>query len=502
MATLVVANWRDSSHPRAGGAELCCEEVARRLADAGHRVVYLTAAAPGSPPIEERDGFQVVRRGGQYGVYPALLWWLFRHRRSVDGVIDSQNGIPFFAPLALRRATPVVLLLHHIHQQQFSHYLPAPAAAVARWLEASGCRWVYRNRVVAAVSPSTRTGARRELGLRGPIHVVPLGMTAPPDRTAAPRARRSPEPLVVCVGRMVPHKRYELVVAAFARVLAAHPRARLLMIGDGPDRARLEQAARDAGLGTAVRFTGVLSASERDAAIARAWVTVNPSQGEGWGLSVLEANTLGVPAVAFDVPGLRDSIRSGSTGWLVAPGGDLGGQIAEALTILSEPGVGDSMAAATRAWSAKFDWARTTDMLAGLLDAERDRLALGSERRHLSDLAMVADVPLDALPDGWVPAMRRSDRVVLGPASVTMLLHSCDTAAAQAALNRTGVPEVVVARAAEIFRVARAVDYLFPSPVPAPAPVGDRAGSAAVRDGGVRPAEGGVSAPGAVAPLA
>lgn len=461
VGTLVVANWRDSSHPRAGGAELCCEEVARRLALKGHRVVYLTAAAPGLVPLEERDGYTIIRRGHDYGVYPAVLWWLLRHRRIVEGVIDSQNGIPFFSPLVLRRRTPVVMLLHHIHQSQFGHYLPLPAAALARWLERTGSRWVYGDRAVAAVSPSTRSGARKILRLRGAIHVVPPGM-ARPQHPLPSRAGRCGTPLVVCVGRMVPHKRLDLVISAFVGVRVDHPTARLVMVGDGPERPRLEDMAAGAGIADAVEFTGVLPDEQRDAAVAQAWLTVNASQGEGWGLSVIEANALGVPAVAFDVPGLRDSVRPGSTGWLVPPGGDLSEAVSAALSAMSGPDA-DRIAGAARRWAANFEWQQTADLLGALLDSERDRLAMQRERRRHSDLAMVARVPVGAVPDGWVPGLRRSDRVVTGDRSVAMLLLGCDAEAAAAALSRSGLPAEAVTEAARTLEVARAADHVAPS---------------------------------------
>ena len=121
---LVLTNWRDSSHPQAGGAELCCEQLAERFAAEGHDVVFLTAAVHGESAVEERNGYTIRRRGSRFTVYPWALLWLAMHRRSLEGVVDSQNGIPFFTPLAVRRKTPVVLLLHHIHQQQFAGYFP------------------------------------------------------------------------------------------------------------------------------------------------------------------------------------------------------------------------------------------------------------------------------------------------------------------------------------------------------------------------------------------
>ena len=118
--TTVIVNWRDLSHPQAGGAEMYCEEVACRLARDGRRVVLLTSSVADHPSWETRDGYLVVRRGGPFTVYLFAFLWLWRNRGRIDEVIDSQCGIPFLAPLAVRRDTPVVILIYHVHQEQLA----------------------------------------------------------------------------------------------------------------------------------------------------------------------------------------------------------------------------------------------------------------------------------------------------------------------------------------------------------------------------------------------
>lgn len=132
---IVITNWRDSRHPRAGGAERYCEQTALELSELGARVTLLTSRPPGVAAVERTDYGTVVRRGGTLGTYPLGLWWLLRRRSTIDAVLDSENGIPYFSPLAVRRRTPVVLLIHHVHQRQFEQYLSPAAAAVGKFLE-------------------------------------------------------------------------------------------------------------------------------------------------------------------------------------------------------------------------------------------------------------------------------------------------------------------------------------------------------------------------------
>ena len=163
----LVCNWRDSTHPRAGGAEVYCEQLARQLSALGAEVTLLTSRPCGTARRERANFGQVIRLGGTFTTYPLVLAWLVWNRRRVDGVIDSENGIPYFTPLAVRRSTPVILLIHHVHQEQFAVYFPPVIRGVARWLERTATAWVYGRHPVCAVSPSTRGAIRRALGVRG-----------------------------------------------------------------------------------------------------------------------------------------------------------------------------------------------------------------------------------------------------------------------------------------------------------------------------------------------
>ncbi|MEX5634451.1 glycosyltransferase family 4 protein [Parafrankia sp. FMc2] len=406
---LVFLNWRDSAHPQAGGAELFCHSIAERFAAAGVRVTLLTSRPPGAAARTVVDGVAVRRGGGTFGVYPSVLARLARMARSTDGldaVVDCQNGIPFFSPLVLPARVPVVQVLHHVHQKQFPLYFPSPVARVGQLLEAPGSRWVYRRRPVAVVSPSTRDEARGVLALPGARFLVPNGVMVPghPETTDAMDAMdatdasqadqatqtgragddltgRAARPTIVCVGRLVPHKRLHLLIETLPALLRTHPDLSVHFVGDGPDRARLADiAARlmltqgDGASDATIRWHGFAAAEVRDAVLASAWLTVNPSHGEGWGLSVLEANGLGVPAVAFRVPGLRDSVRDGVTGWLVDEPARLGDTIAGALAQLADTRQAMTIRGAARAWAGGFSWDTSADLLAGIIASELDRL--------------------------------------------------------------------------------------------------------------------------------
>ncbi|MDH2427904.1 glycosyltransferase family 4 protein [Sphaerisporangium sp. TRM90804] len=360
-------NWRDPWHHAAGGAETYAWEIGRRLAAAGARVTFVTARDTGQARRERADGVDIVRMGGVFTVYPLVLAWLALRRRRFDAVVDCQNGIPFFTPWAVRRGVPIVCVMHHVHDDQFGVHFPSWMARAGRFLEGPVARAAYRRHACVAVSPSTVAAMRDRLAWTGPIHVVPNGGDPPREAPSPP----SPEPSVVCVGRLVAHKRVERVVELAAALRDRWPGLKVHVIGRGPELDRLERRAAAAGLDGVVRFHGYVDAHEKERLVSSAWVHLSASRGEGWGLSVLEAAALGVPTVAYDVDGLRDAVRDGRTGWLAKPGQALEDVVDAALKETSDPARRAELAAECRAWAARFDWDASATRMARLLMVSR-----------------------------------------------------------------------------------------------------------------------------------
>jgi glycosyltransferase involved in cell wall biosynthesis len=452
---LVILNWRDRRHPLAGGAELYCARVARELAGVGERVVLVTSRPAGTLAREHVDGYDVRRLGGARSVYLLALLWLLRNRASISAVIDSQNGVPFFSPVVMARQTPVVLLVHYVHQDLFPLYLKPTAAWLAKWLEAGASRRIYGHRTVVALSPSARADVRRRLRLKGRIVVVPCGADEPP-----PVARRSPEPRIVVVGRLVAHKRLDILVDAMAQVVRVLPTAELHLVGDGPMRCALEAHAQEAR--APVVFHGRVADARRDDILGSAWLTVSTSAREGWGLSLIEANAAGVPALARRVSGLQDAVLHGETGWLIEPStDDYSEVITRSLELLSDPAVAAVFAEHSRAWAAHFSWVRTAADLSLILRQEADRLKRGScsegDRRNANDVMTVVTFAERAIPgDGWHALLRTTDKWSMVGGSVRCLLAGADDRDALFALRRHGVDisdpsiSVVVARHADV----------------------------------------------------
>lgn len=358
----------------AGGAERYAWECARALRDAGAEVDFLTAREAGQAPSAVRERIRVRRRGGLLSVYPATLLHLLGRRlrrRSYDVVIDPEHGIPAFVPLVLPRRTVVVLVMHHVHQQQFRTYFDRPMAELGRFLERTLMPLIYRRVPVVVVSDSTRAEMDRQLGWRPPTHLVPNGTAA----VAYDGRGASDGTHVVVLGRLADHKRVDAVVRVFAALHAEDPRLRLDVVGRGPVEPELRALVERSGLGEVVTLHGFLPEERKAEVLRRATLHVCASDAEGWGQVVIEAASYGVPTLARRVPGLRDSIREGETGWLVGEPDDtpetvvrdLTAAARSALAELADPAARDRTGELCRAWAGRFTWASMHDRMVGIV---------------------------------------------------------------------------------------------------------------------------------------
>jgi glycosyltransferase involved in cell wall biosynthesis len=464
-ARLLVLNWRDIRHPYAGGAEQYMHQISRRWAAAGVDVTWCTARAGNLPPQEELDDIHIVRSGDTFSLYPRAAVQLLRSRHRYDAVVDCQNGIPFFSPLFAGRAVPVVQVIHHVHQDQFSDRFPAPLAAVGRVLEGRVTRLVYGARAVAAVSPSTRYELRRRLGFTCPIYVVPNGLSGLPADTRT----RTPDPTVVVVTRLVPHKRIDLLLSHVASVAGEIPELRVEIVGGGPERSRLQGLVSDLDIRSNVTFHGRVSDVERDRLLSTAWATACTSAAEGWGCSVLEAAAWGVPCIALRVPGVRDSVVPGHTGWLGDDPRTFDALMLAAIRELRDERRSRLMAVECREWARCFSWDRSAELLARVVVQEMRRATRKAghaghgqpkeRRRARSDMAVVGGFARPRTNHSS-RTLRCTDDEVHDGQYTHVMLHGCDEFDGAFVLTRLGGVNVSV-------RHAEGLDLLA-GPVPPP----------------------------------
>jgi len=315
---ILAVNWRDMRNPEAGGAEVHLHEILSHLVRWGHQATQISAGFEGCSPEEEIDGIRVLRRGHWFDANFTLPVFARRHMKhnGYDVVLEDINKLPFFMPLFTD--TPVVPVIPHLFGSTAFRETNPLIASYVYVMERFIPVFFRKNRFIV-ISPSTKEDlARRGIDPER-IDVVFCGLDH--SRYRDLELERFERPTIVHLGRLRKYKSVEVVIGAMRIVREHVPDVRLVIIGDGPHKPFLEREAGRLDLDGVVEFKGFMGSEELVEYLNRSHVFFNPSPKEGWGLTVVEANACGLPVVASDRPGLRDSVRDGETGFLV-PYGD------------------------------------------------------------------------------------------------------------------------------------------------------------------------------------
>jgi glycosyltransferase involved in cell wall biosynthesis len=357
--------WRDIDDPEAGGSELHAHQVASMWAAAGLDVTVRTSAVPGGPVTVWRDRYRAVRRGGRYAVFPlGAFEALTAGRQRPDGLVEIWNGMPFLSPLWRRGAR--VVFLHHVHAEMWRMVLSPALARVGQLVERRIAPPLYRRTRVVTLSESSRQEIAAVLGLER-VEVVPPGI----DPRFTPGPGRAPVPTVVAVGRLVPVKRFPLLVEVLAAARRRVPELRAVIVGEGYARHGLERAVDDAGAGDWIELAGRCTVEELVGHYRRAWVLTSASQREGWGMTVTEAAACATPAVVTDIPGHQDSVTHGVTGLLARTAPEL----ADALVaVLSDRVLRQRLQRGAQGRAAELSWSATAAGTLRALVAEHAEL--------------------------------------------------------------------------------------------------------------------------------
>lgn len=331
--------WRDLANPLAGGSEVLIDRLASGLTERGHDVTLLCAG-----PVAGRD-YHVVQSGSTYSQYLRVPFHYLSKFRDADLVVDVANGMSFYSPIWRRK--PSICFVNHVHTQQWAAWFPRPVAAVARNAERHLMPMAYRNRLFVAVSPST-ANALQGLGV-DPDRIRLVHNGVDPVSTLLPK---SPEPLFVALGRLVPHKRYEILLRQWERV-RARVGGRLVIAGDGPEAEKLAAIA-----GPGVELVGQITEAEKARLLGEAWLFLHPSMLEGWGIVIMEAAAAGTPTIGFSVPGVRDSVVDGTSGVLV----DTEDEFAEQwIRLTTDHEARAALGKGARSVARRYSWSSTVD---------------------------------------------------------------------------------------------------------------------------------------------
>ncbi|HEC92821.1 MAG TPA: glycosyltransferase family 1 protein, partial [Candidatus Atribacteria bacterium] len=166
--------------------------------------------------------------------------------------------------------------------------------------------------------------------------------------------KKNERPTIIYVGRMKKAKKPQDVIEAFKIVKEKIRDAELWMLGDGYMRRQLETKNIQG-----IKFLGYVNKKTKDELVKKAWVIAVPGVREGWGQVVTDANALGTPAVGYDIPGLRDSIKNNYNGILVTPRPE---SLADVLIkILENLSFRKKLSQNAIEWAKQFSWDRSAE---------------------------------------------------------------------------------------------------------------------------------------------
>jgi glycosyltransferase involved in cell wall biosynthesis len=282
--------------------------------------------------------------------------------RPGDALVEIWNGMPFFSPLWYRG--PRMVFLHHVHAEMWGMVLPAGLARLGDAVERRLAPRLYRRSRIVTLSETSRAEIVDMLRLRPErIAVAPPGI----DDRFTPGGQRSRTPLVVSVGRLVPVKRFDVLMRSLAAVKQHHPRLEAVICGEGYERPALESLRAELGATEWLHLPGHVEDDELVDWYRRAWVVASSSQREGWGMTLTEAGACGAPAVATAIAGHSDAVVDGESGLLVDDVDDLTGALDR---VLGDDVLRSRLSRGALARSRWFTWGATARRALEALAAE------------------------------------------------------------------------------------------------------------------------------------
>ena len=365
--------FTNNYRPLANGLATSVETFAQAFRLAGHAV---TVVAPryGHAPQAEPDVLRVPGwRAPTHHAYvlPVSGWpGVAQAVAALDlDVFHAQH--PFLLGAAAgrwaRRLGRPLVFTYHTRYDRYAHYVPGPSGLVARLAVRRAL--AFANRAELVIAPAAAVARElRARGLRTPVEVIPTGVALPPLLGEADRreSRRvlglDPEcPLCLSVGRLAREKNQAFLLSAFALILEDLPAARLVLVGDGDDRRRLERMAVDLGLGGKVRFVGTVPHQRVGAYYQAADLFLFPSTSETQGLVALEALAAGLPVVAVASEAAAELLQDEESGTIAAE--DPAAFASQTVTLWKQPDRRQALSQAGRRVAAGY----APDALAGRL---------------------------------------------------------------------------------------------------------------------------------------
>ena len=368
---ILIFSWRDIKHPEAGGSELYFHEIAKRWAKKGHRIEWIVGGWKGCLREEDIDSMHLNRVGNEFSLYLLAPFTYLALKEKPDIVLDVSNGIPFFTPLFSRKKK--FIHMHHSHREVwFKEVYPRGGrykiiALICWFLENKLAPLVYRNVPAITISQSSADEIRKDKLIFKKPAIINPGI----NFLKYKKLPKNKKPVILFLNRVKKYKGLDVLLKAVALIQSKDKNMfETWVAGDGDFLAEMKKYANEKHLAK-VTFFGRVSEEKKKKLMQKAWIFINPSFKEGWGIVNIESKYYGTAVLGSDVGGIKDSVVNGKTGLLFGYGNDK--QLAEKIEyLLNHKKELETMSKYGKIYAKKFAWdEKADDYLNVLLHLEK-----------------------------------------------------------------------------------------------------------------------------------
>lgn len=355
---ILILNWRDINNPLAGGAEISLFEHAKFWRKKGAEITWLSSSFLGAKKEEYIEGIKIIRRGSLFTVHLyAFLYFIRNLKNNTDIIIDNFHFIPFFSIFYKGKKIKTIAFIHEVATDIWFDNLSRPLAFIGYHLEPFFFKF-YRNTIFITVSDSTKKELMEFSIPKKNIFVIHNGLRTP----KLTLSNYQKDPVILFLGRISKDKGILDALKAFLIINSKCKESAMLVAGkeEGKDsfKKALDCLGGDFNIIKKIKYLGYVSEKVKFELLNKALIVIHPSKKEGWGLTVIESNSVGTPVVGYKVSGLKDSISHLNTGLLTDHNTpqDLADNV---LSLINNKKLYDKLSVNATKWAKKFCWNKT-----------------------------------------------------------------------------------------------------------------------------------------------
>jgi 1,2-diacylglycerol 3-alpha-glucosyltransferase len=318
--------FTDTYTPQVNGVVTAIKQAEKYLQKLGHEVFVV---CPKTSGVTYPDYVYALRSFTfkPYPEYrgalpsPRLLKWVKEKNPDIIHIHTPVSVGLLGLKIAKLLSKPTIATYHTLMEEYFKLYFIPKKLERRKMVEILSEKFIkkytkfFYNRVDVVIVPSSEIKRiLEECGVKRPIYVIPTGIDT---KTFKPLKSKRNEKTILWVGRLGKEKSLDILLQAFKVLSEKYSGLKLMIVGDGPDRKRLEELAKKLGINT--EFTGYVPNEKLPEIYSSAYVFVSPSVTETQGLTVLEAMACACPVVVANALGFKDYVKHGYNGFFAKP---------------------------------------------------------------------------------------------------------------------------------------------------------------------------------------